>query len=79
MAEEGGGREEKRWRRRCRWEGGRHRRHKKEIKSRSRLAEGVWGYAHIRTGVLDVKVSRGSERRRDALLYPDGDGVTDAR
>lgn len=60
-------------------DGGGRSRHKKEIKSRSRLAEGVWGYAHIRTGVLDVKVSRGSERRRDALLYPDGDGVTDAR
>lgn len=28
----------------------------KEIKSWSRLEEGVWGYdEHIRTGVLDVK------------------------
>lgn len=29
----------------------------KEIKSWSRLEGGEWGYAHIRTGVLDVKVS----------------------
>lgn len=30
----------------------------KEIKSGSRLEEGMWGYTHIRTGVLEVKVSR---------------------
>lgn len=29
----------------------------KERRRCSRLEEGVWGYAHIRTGVLDVKVS----------------------